>query len=355
MGSVEDGALNALFNAARAQIDSVAASSHGQPTEFEVLTALGFLHFARQNVDIAVVEVGLGGRFDATNVCEPIVSVVTHVALDHCDRLGNTHIEIARDKMQIARPNRILVTAETRDDVLHLFRAHCGQIGAHLWSWRNFEYSMFRSSGNRDALQNIAHNLPQIARDETDFQIINTQTARVARLALAQSALAQATSAQSASHQSGARFSEIIDTTETVSLPGRFQIVQDEPLLLLDGANNPDGAQMLAAQLQRVLDLRPNAKLTLVLGIFRDKDFASMIAYLAPLADKIVATQSSSPRACDATVIAEHTRRFCERVEVVVPVQAAVESALSSSTRCDVVCVTGSFFTVAEFSPKRKN
>ena len=336
-GTIEDDELDALFDAARPQIENVAASSHGQPTEFEVLTALGFLHFARQNVDIAVVEVGLGGRFDATNVCEPAVSVVTHVALDHCDRLGNTHVEIARDKMQIARPNRILVTAETRDDVLQIFRAHCDAIGARLWPWRNFEYS-----NDRDALQNTTNNLPKIARDETDFQAINTQTATVARIALAQTTLAQ----------TAARFSIVKNTTsEKISLPGRFQIVQNEPLLILDGANNPDGAQMLAAQLGRVLEVRPDAKLTLVLGILRDKDFASMIALLAPLAHKIIATQSSSPRACEAAVIAEHARTFCQNVETIISVQHAVESALSSSTRSDVVCVTGSFYTVADYTP----
>lgn len=329
VGSVADGELDALFNAARPQIEGVAASSHGQPTEFEVLTALGFLHFARQNVDVAIIEVGLGGRFDATNVCEPIVSVVTHVALDHCDRLGNTHAEIARDKIHIARAGRILVTAETRDDVLQIFRAHCDQIGARLWPWRDIEYS-----NDRELVVAALKNAPQIARDETDFQVVNTQTARVARAALA---------------QTNARFplNENL-TSEKVSVPGRFQIAQDEPMLILDGANNPDGAQMLAAQLQRVLDERRDAKLTLVLGIFRDKDYESMIALLAPLAHKIIASQSGSPRACDANTIAEHARRFCANVEIVLPVQNAVEHALTSSTRCDVVCVTGSFFTISE-------
>ena len=124
--------------------------------------------------------------------------------------------------------------------------------------------------------------------------------------------------------------------------------MRDEPLLVVVGANNPDGAQFLASQLVRVLESRPDAKLTLVLGILRDKDYAAMIALLAPLAHRIIATQSSSPRACEAAVIANHARRFCENAEEIASVQAAVERALSSSTRCDIVCATGSFYTVAE-------
>ena len=355
-GTPADDELDALFNALKPQIEAVAASENGQPTEFETLTFLGLQHFALRRVDVAVVEVGLGGRFDATNVCEPLVSVVTHVALDHCDRLGNTHVEIARDKVCIARAGCILVTSETRDDVLEVFRAHCEQIGARLWSFRDVEYS-----NDRAALEEAVFDAEQFApQQEIEFQQLNARTAHIARVALSHSdkrfEIDQAARAKSLSSQRDLQTSQqfqnatqpLIASQSLIAVPGRFQIVRDDPMLILDGANNPEGAQFLASQLRRVLDARPNSRLTLVLGILRDKDYAAMIALLAPLAHRIIATQSSSPRACEAAVIANHARRFCAHVEEIASVQAAVERALTLSTRSDIVCATGSFYTVAE-------
>ncbi|HEX9996143.1 MAG TPA: Mur ligase family protein, partial [Abditibacterium sp.] len=120
-GAISDADLDALLDDALPHIETVAREL-GQPTEFEVMTFLGLWHFSRQKVDAAVVEVGLGGKWDATNATEPIVSVVTHVALDHMDRLGNTLEEIAADKVEIARAGRYFITAETKKSVLNVFK-----------------------------------------------------------------------------------------------------------------------------------------------------------------------------------------------------------------------------------------
>ena len=338
-GTITDDEFDGLFDQMQPHLDEIARdTSLGQPTEFETLTALGLSYFAHRHVDIAVVEVGLGGRWDATNVVSPLVSVVTHVALDHCDRLGNTHAEIARDKVEIARPNRVFVTAETRADVLPVFRAHCDQIGAKLWSFQAIEYS-----NDRARLETVVSALPDAsspdAQDETtpDFQILNAQTALVARMALSQSEARFSTSAN-----------ELAQSVFSTTVAGRFQIVARDPTVVLDGANNPDGAAQLARQLKRWLAQHPGSQLILVLGILADKDYRAMIAQLAPLAARVVATQSNSPRACEAEEVAREARQFCDNVETVVPVRAALEAARQSSTRSDIVCVTGSFYTVGE-------
>lgn len=342
-GSITDDKFDALFETMQPILDDIARDERfGQPTEFETLTALGLLHFAQQKIDIAVVEVGLGGKLDATNVTNPTVSVVTHVALDHCDRLGNTHVEIARDKVCIARPNCVLVTGETRDDVLEVFREHCDQIGAKLWSLRNIEYS-----NDRENLQSALGNpLLQNDSDAPDFQRLNAQTALLARVALAQ-------------NDANWPLPQTEISPTFASLPGRFQIVAEKPTTILDGANNPDGAQQLALQLKKLLNSRPESRLILVLGILQDKDFRAMIAHLAPLAHRVFATQSDSPRACPAQTVAKEASQFCPNVEVVVPINEAVRRARAftptSSTRSDLVCVTGSFYTIGEvaldFSP----
>lgn len=307
-GSISDEELDALFDEASPHIERVATSPLGQPTEFEVVTFVGLWHFARQAVDVAVVEVGLGGKWDATNVTEPAVSVVTHVELDHCDRLGSTFEAIAADKVQIARAGRTLVTAETKPEVLHVFREYCATIGS--------------------GLQLVEHG------ETSNFQEINLATAEAARRVLCE------TLGWPASH-SALR-------TSHLNVPARFETVRERPRVLLDGANNPDGARILANELRQLLAESPDSKLILVLGILADKDFAAMIEALAPLAHYVIATQSHSLRAARAAVIANEAQKFCHRVEVVTPVPAAVDRALQLSTESDIICVSGSFFTVAE-------
>jgi dihydrofolate synthase/folylpolyglutamate synthase len=143
-----------------------------------------------------------------------------------------------------------------------------------------------------------------------------------------------------------------VSVSASLSVPGRFEVVSRNPTVILDSANNPDGAAHLAAELKRVLEQQPGARLILVLGILADKDFRAMIAHLAPLATVVIATQSSSPRACSAETVAEEARRYTNNVETVVPVQAALKRATQLSLKRDVVCVTGSFYTIAESSKK---
>jgi dihydrofolate synthase/folylpolyglutamate synthase len=307
-GQISDAALDALFEDALPHLQAVAASELGQPTEFEVLTFLGLWYFARQKVDIAVVEVGLGGRWDATNICDPMVSVITHVALDHCDRLGNTLEEIARDKIEITRAGRTLVTAETKPEVLQVFRERA--------QTKNFKLQ-------------IADCPPT-----ENFQQINLCLAR-ATLGVLSEVLQEPLL-----HPS----SFILHPSV---VPGRFETIRENPRIILDGANNPDGAQHLAIQLGST-PKAPNAKLILVLGILKDKDYAAMIEILAPLADVVIATQSPSPRAADAEILAQKARAFCEYVEVSTPVMAALERALELANENDTICVTGSFYTIAE-------
>jgi len=308
-GAISHSELDALFHDALPYITAVAATELGQPTEFEVVTFLGLWHFARQKVDVAVVEVGLGGKWDATNVTEPIVSVITHVALDHCDRLGNTLEEIAGDKVHIARPKRVLVTAETKAGVLQVFENYCAQIGCEL--------------------QKV-----EIAPHE-DFQQINLQTAQAALRVLRESL--NWPQVQTSKLQA-----------QDVQVVGRFETIHQNPRVILDGANNPDGAEILATSLRSTLAASPNARLILVLGILLDKDYLAMTGVLAPLADVIIATQSNSPRAANAGLVAEEARKHCSHVEQSTPVASAMKRALEIADENDIICVTGSFYTISE-------
>ena len=334
-GTIADAELDALFAEALPHLEAVGAEL-GQPTEFETLTFLGLWHFQRARVDAAVIEVGLGGKWDATNVTDPVVSVITHVALDHCDRLGNTLEEIARDKVEIARPGRVLVTAETKPEVLRVFQAACATRAAKLWPVLAPEWSDDRVRCEAAIAQARYHVPPG-----DSFQHTNLLTAVVAKTALAQAVLWPA-------HAPSPDLCKTLLRQGTV--PGRAEVLRQRPLLLIDGANNPDGAAHLAHHLQSLLktDISAPGKLVLVLGILADKDYAAMTACLAPLAQTVIATQSSAPRAALAEVVAQEARRYCANVEIITPVPAAVERALQIAGANDVICVTGSFYTIAE-------
>ena len=378
-GAISDHDLDALFDAAKPHLESVAAQ-HDQPTEFETVTFLGLWHFARAAVDVAVVEVGLGGTWDATNVCEPVVSVITHVALDHCDRLGDTVQAIARDKAGIARANRVLVTGETKPDVLQVLREECDARHARLWPFRAPNYSNDRAAFEQattrlspDFIHPINSASDNSASDKVQteatresnagapsFQRLNEATAWVARAAWLEcdpSTRSSSAANDLAPHEYSCGAPP--QDSPALQVPGRAETLRLEPRVLIDGANNPDGAAHLANYLRALLESGAQggdekneaaSRLILVPGILEDKDWRAMIAVLAPLAHRVIATQSGSPRAARAGDIAEEARRYVSAVEIATPVSRAVERALQLARVQDIVCVCGSFYTVAEVS-----
>ena len=302
-GAISDADLDELLEDALPHI-AATARELGQPTEFEVMTFLGLWHFARQKVDAAILEVGLGGKWDATNATNPTISAVTHVALDHCDRLGNTLEEIAADKVCIARAGRSFFTAETRPKVLEIFRAHCAQIGA--------EFTRVETP------------------DADDFQ----QTNRVLALQIA----------RDLSSELGWPVPTAVPVAQ---VPGRAEIIAENPRLIIDGANNPDGAARLVRHLRDTLELQPQQTI-LIVGILKDKDWRAMIETLAPLARTVICTQSDSPRALPVAQLAPEARRFNTNVETSENIAAAVARARDVATSNDTILVTGSFTLIAE-------
>ncbi len=331
-GAISDAELEQLFHAALPHLTAV-EKTHGQPTEFETLTFLALWHFARQKVNAAVIEVGLGGRWDATNAIEPTVSAITHVALDHCDRLGDTLELIAADKICIARPGRVLVTSETRPQVLAVFREHCDNIGARLWPFRALEFS--------NDFNNCANAWREVSRlplpDAPEFQRQNLQTARMIDTAF------RSQIGWPIAEETGAQWQVL------ASVPGRFETISRAPEIIVDGANNPDGAQ----QLQHVLAARSAEwqRMILVLGISADKDYQNMLQVLAPHADVLIATQAQHPRALAAQVLADNARQYLSqtaRLEIVPNVPDAIERAKKIADADDLILLTGSFFVLGE-------
>lgn len=311
---------------------------YGAPTEFEVLTAVAFRYFTEERVDIAVVEVGLGGRWDATNILEPDISIVTVIGLDHTDRLGPDHFTIAKDKLGIARPHRPLVTAEHKLGVLHLFEAMALQLSAQLVrvgrevTWRlhyadvtgtNATFITWRSDYRVHLNLLGTHQLPNFG-----CALAAAELLREKGWAISDDAIVK-----------GASQAQIAGRLQLLSLP-------DFPCpVLLDGAHNPSAAAVLARALRTVFRYR---RLHLVLGVLADKDAAGITAKLLPLADTVWVTQPQSGRALPAEGLAGLCAPFNKPMQGHPSVADALRAAAQQACHEDLICVTGSLYLVGE-------
>ncbi len=301
-------------------------------TQFEIITAMALLHFARVGVDLAVVEVGLGGRLDSTNVVAPEVSVITNVGLEHCEHLGVTVAEIAGEKGGIVKPGIPLVTS-AQGEALSVLEQLAAARGAPVYVLGR----EFRSEPTGPGL--------------LDYRGLHTRWDGVVyRLRGAHQAdnLAVALATLEVLTIRGWNLPEeaVRRGIAAATWPGRLEECGSAPTVLLDGAHNPHASRVLAAALRDEFRYR---RLWLVLGILGDKDAHSILADLAPLADRLVLTASASLRALAAGDLTAAARQYTRVDAVSVPgVAAALDWALSEAGPDDLVCVTGSLTTVGE-------
>jgi len=320
----------------RPHLEAMVAEGFEHPTEFEVGTALAFQYFNQEKVDFLVLEVGLGGAIDSTNVVTPLLSVITNVAVDHTDYLGKTIREIALVKSGIIKPGVPAVTA-AGGEALEVIRETCREKGSPLTlvgsdiTWGCLSSSLsgqhFWVKGRRGTYENLW--LPLIGR----HQLVNAATAVAAAELLIE---------QGVPVKAGAVREGLADTR----WPGRLEIFYrgQEPLVLLDGAHNYDGARSLRQALEEYF---PGRKLVLVIGMLEDKERGRVVAELAPGAGSIVVTRPDSPRAGNWQDLAGEVRRYVPDVYLVEDIEDALNKALSLARHGELICVTGSLYLVA--------
>ncbi len=314
----------------------------GDPlTYFEISTALAFLYFSRRKVEVGVVEVGLGGRWDATNLVDSRVQVVTGVSLDHVAELGGTLVEIAREKAGIIKEGSTVISAVGDPEALDLIADACEERDSDLkLLGRDFELLYNLTYGIDTGRIGQALGIKGLLREYPDLfipllgehQAINSCCAVAACEAYAGS-LAELSS------------TEVEAGLRRVKSPGRLEVVSLHPLVLLDGAHNPEGAGRLARVIRNDLDYE---KLILVIGILEDKDVKKILEILLPLASTVIVTQSSDERAMPARKLEQTIRRLGYDCVVVEKVGEAVRFARTLAAVTDMVCVTGSLYTVGE-------
>jgi dihydrofolate synthase/folylpolyglutamate synthase len=335
---------DALENAAReveAVVRKVEKRDAIELTYFEYLTALAFVLFRNEGVKLAVVETGLGGRLDATNVVMPIVSVITRIGLDHCEWLGHSLGEIAREKAGIIKPGRPVICGAMPDDA----RAVIREVAAQQASLFMDAESLVSVTASKRALDgqtlNIATQemtLPPVRLPLAGaFQAENAATAVAALEAVTRCGLAVTEEA-------------FVQGLASVRWPGRFQLVRPAPPVIVDGAHNPDGARALAQSLK---SCRVRGNVGLVAGFCGDKDSAAFLHTLAPLVKRAWAVAVPNPRSLSAEETANRMRQAGLR-EVTLPAtlaDALTQAQAWAEETGGVVVICGSLFLAGAALP----
>jgi len=321
------------------------------PSFFEMLTALAFEYFARRRVDIAVLEVGMGGRLDATNVIEPLVSVITDIALDHQKFLGETVAEIAREKAGIIRPGGVVVTLPQQPQANDVIGNTILELDARAVNAVPYVPPVSPASAQY-VVRGKTPSDPPVSRYQLQVlgKEIQVETPLVGRHQLRNLALAVA-AAEELSKQGFAVTAESIEQgIRQTRWPGRFQVLAatgQAPEIIFDVAHNPAGTWALRSALSAHYEDRP---LTFVFGALRDKAIGEMAEILFPLADRIILTHAENPRSATPEEIRRAAKRVSAdmQIEEAADVASALDRAKSAAGPHGVVVVTGSIYVVGE-------
>lgn len=309
--------------------------NNNTPTFFEIVTAMAFLFFSDSSVDFAVVEVGLGGRFDATNVVIPVVSVITNISLEHTARLGEDVKTIAFEKAGIIKDNVPVVTA-AKDDAKIVVEKTAKEKNAQVIcidknSWKRLSYTIQ-------------------FQEFLIYGILNEYTVKTSMLGSYQGeniALAVTAAEQLQMNGTYLTDNDIIDGISTAFNPGRMEIIAENPTILLDGAHNPAGMKMLKKTLNEDFEYE---RLILIIGILEDKDIQRMLTIIIPVSDVFIVTKSKNARACDPTALKNRIKEigYTKGLFVEESLPKAIDHAKVMAGKKDVICISGSLFTVGE-------
>jgi dihydrofolate synthase/folylpolyglutamate synthase len=301
-------------------------------TFFEFTTAMAFVYFREEGVDLAILETGMGGRLDATNVIDPLLALISPISMEHQQYLGKTLLQVAGEKAGIIKPGRPLLTTARQPRVVGLLEEKCREVQAPFYAHgRDFQGrrtgpQMMDFRGRHDRWKGLRLGLAG------SHQVLNASLA----LAAAEMLMEMGFPLKEEHLRNG--------LAET-KWPGRLERVGDSPPILLDGAHNPGATRILKKALEEEF---PHRRLILVLGIMGDKEIGKMMSNLAPLADLLVLTRPNMERAASLELLRKHASPWKKPALEIGDVGGALEKARGEAGREDLVVVTGSLYTVGE-------
>ncbi|AGB41917.1 folylpolyglutamate synthase/dihydrofolate synthase [Halobacteroides halobius DSM 5150] len=331
--NISDQDLKKLVNKLKIAIKKVNYKLE-HPTFFEVITALAISYFADQKVDLAILEVGMGGRLDATNVVDTLISIITNVSLDHTDYLGNTISEIAVEKAGIIKPDQFVITATQNKEVLSCLKQVCSEKEARLvnvynkFSWKKYQVRLLKQVFDIRGEQEVYNKLqlPLLG----NHQIVNAATALSAIEIL--------------NDQFPVTKVEIKQGISKVNWPGRLEVTSTQPTIILDGAHNYAAAKKLKEAIRNL----EYDNLFLVVSILADKDVKGIISQLAPSARQVIIAENINERVEEVTNIKEEVIQYNSNVKLEEELVKAIDYTKQVAEVNDLIVISGSLYTVAE-------
>lgn len=333
---ISEAKLVEILSRIRMLIGEMKASGFEEPTNFEVWTAMCFQYFSEEKIDFGVIEVGLGGEIDSTNVIDPLLSVITNVSIDHKDYLGDTEVEIAKVKSGIIKKGRPIITGSTDKDVLAVIEKKAKNTKSQIYrfglDFDGIEKSFDEGISNF-IFQNKDYELEVSYSLVGHHQIVNGAVSLEAIYILN-------------------KLGYDVDVTKArqslsnVVWAGRLEMLHYKgKRVLLDAAHNLEGAKNLALALTDIYNYR---KIVLMVGILADKERQKMIDYLGPFGDKVIVTKPNSPRADDFRKVEEYFKEYSREIYVIEDVREAMEKGISLLEDGDILCITGSIYMLQE-------
>ena len=313
------------------------------PTEFEVITAVAFLYFKEKNADYVVLEVGLGGIGDSTNLIkEPLVSVITSISFDHTDRLGNTLAEIAGNKAGIIKPGCPVVTSARDDEALEVIREKARECGSEIYETRDITAEIVNES-----LSGTSFDITLGA------QYYGLQISMIGEHQIENSACAlKAIEVLQDEREIEIGIDAIYEGLKKAKQIGRFEVMSDDPLVIIDGAHNPDGARTLREGYEKLLK---GKNLIMVTGMLRDKDTEHIIGEFRKIAESFIATEPDNPRKLSADELKELLIKQGGRAEAYEDNKAALERAYELAVDYDGIICAGSLYLIGKLRTLIRN
>ena len=321
--------------------EAVQSVEHGdrEPTFFEFSTAMAFYEFERRNVDFAVVETGMGGRMDATNIISPILSIITNISLEHKIYLGRTIAAITGEKAGIIKPGVPLVTGVTQNSAKAVIHQTASRQSAPVYL-KGRDFQIRRSGPDRFFYRGMDHRWPGMRTALMGVHQLDNAALTLAGCEILMRGQVRLSAAQVQSGLARTRW------------PGRLEVVSQKPYVILDGAHNLMAARRLGRFLREVLAGR---RITLVLGILDDKPYRIILKDLVTPCSRLVITRPKIDRALPPEMLEAAAQALIADIEVIADVGDAVRYAIATSGPDDAVCVAGSLYVVGEAKAALEN
>lgn len=335
---ITDGELAEYTERVLTCVETLTSRGEQSPTEFEVITAIAFLYFKEKGCDIAVMEVGLGGRGDSTNVCKtPLISVIASISYDHTDRLGNTLAEIAAEKAGIIKEGCPVVTSAEADEALKVIENKAAECGSMYFETRHIPYTVRAKGLEGISFDTVIQGVPF---ENIELSMLGEHQIKNAICAL--SALNILEERGNVNLHRDAVYRGLKAARQT----GRFEVMSakyEKPIVIIDGAHNPDGASALRKAVNEYL---PGKKILMVTGMLADKDTESILKEFTAITDSFISTEPDNPRKMDAESLKAEIEDMGADCESFPDCREAVQAAAVRGRDFDAVLYAGSLYMI---------